>query len=272
MRILICLNADIISNLALNLLLPSLAAHEVSVGLSTRIGAAGVGPGASEPAARRELRVAEQRFATDVLFPIIDRANLPDRGRCLTFAEIERHRGIGVRELLNPNSGAGLAFVQAFEPDVIVSIRYGAIFKTPAISVPRLGVINLHAGLLPAYRGVIATFRALMARESEIGCTLHYIVDGTIDTGPIVAQSRTAVDASRSLFWHVLSLYPSGVRLIEEALVRLDRGEALGGRVQSGGAYFTYPTPEEWEEFRVRGWRVADPSDLYDLSSRYLTA
>ena len=272
MRILVCLNADIVSNLALNLLLPALGRHDVAIGLSTRIGGATSAHDANEPAARRELRVAEQRFATDVLFPLVDRANLPDGRRCLTFTEVERLRGIGVRELLNPNSGAGLAFVQAFEPDVIVSIRYGAIFKAPAIGVPRLGVINLHAGLLPAYRGVIATFRALMAGETEIGCTLHYIVDGTIDTGPVVAQSRSAVDASRSLFWHVLSLYPSGVQLIEDALERLDRGAALDTHLQSGGSYYSYPSAEEWEEFRARGWRVADPSDLHHLSSRYLTA
>ena len=270
MRILVCLNADIVSNLALNLLLPALASHDVAVGLSTRIGAAGAD--ATEPPARRELRIAEQRYANDVLFPLVERTNLPDQGRWLTFSEVERFRGIGVRELLNPNAGAGLAFLQAFEPDVIVSIRYGAIFKAPAIAVPPLGVINLHAGLLPAYRGVIATFRALMAREREIGCTLHYIVDGTIDTGPVVAQSRTPVDETRSLLWHVLALYPAGVKLIEDALERLARHEPLGGQVQSGGSYYSYPSPDEWDEFRARGWRVADASDLYDLSSRYLTA
>ena len=272
MRILVCLNADIVSNLAVNLLLPTLASHEVAIGLTTRIGGAGSVRDTSEPAARRELRIAEQRFGNDVLFPLVDAADRPGRGRCLTFAEFERVHGISVRELQNPNTGDGLAFVQAFEPDVIVSIRYGAILKAPVIGVPRLGVLNLHGGLLPAYRGVIATFRALMAGESEIGCTLHYIVDGTIDTGPIVAQSRTAVDASRSLFWHVLELYPAGVRLIDDALGRLDRGETLDTRSQSGGAYFSDPGVEEWEEFRRRGWRVADPSDLYDLSSRYLTA
>jgi methionyl-tRNA formyltransferase len=272
MRILVCLNADIVSNVAMNLLLPVLREHDVAVGLSTRIGTAASGRDASEPAARRELRIAEQRFANDVLFPIVDRAGQPDLGRCLTFTEMERFRGIGVRELLNPNVGTGLAFVQAFEPDVVVSIRYGAIFKAPAIAVPRLGVINLHAGLLPAYRGVIATFRALMARESEIGCTLHYIVDGTIDTGPVLAQSRTPVDPTRSLLWHIVSLYPSGVMLIGDALARLDRGETLDGHAQSGGSYYSYPSAEEWDEFRARGWRVADPSDLYDLSSRYITA
>ena len=58
MRILVCLNADIVSNLAVNLLLPTLASHEVAIGLTTRIGGAGSVRDTSEPAARRELRIA----------------------------------------------------------------------------------------------------------------------------------------------------------------------------------------------------------------------
>ena len=267
-KILCCLNEDVVSNVALNRLLATLAPHEVRVGLSTRIGAGG--QNANEPQARRALRVAEQLLANDVVFPLIERAAYADDGRYLTFREVERCRGIPVAPLPEPNKGAGLEFVQAFGPDLVLSIRYGAIFKAPAIAVPKLGVLNLHAGLLPAYRGVIASFRAIMANETEIGCTLHYITDGTIDTGPVVAQARVPVDARRSLFAHVLSLYGPGVALVEDALARLDRGEDLGARTQSGGTYFSYPGAHEWEEFLRRGWRVADPDDFRELFSKYL--
>ena len=267
MKILCCLNADVVSNVALNLLLPSLAGHDVTIGLSSRVGAA---PDASEPLARRELRAAEQLLPLEVMFPLIERAGLPDDGRCLTFAEIERHRGIRVRPLLNPNRDAGLAFLEAVAPDLILSIRYGAIFKSAAIAVPRLGLLNLHAGLLPAYRGVLATFRALMAGEREIGCTLHYVTDGTIDTGPVVAQARVSVDPQRSMFANVLSLYPSGVALMAHAVSRLDAAEVLETHVQPGGAYYSYPTADEWNEFLRRGWRVADATDFHELYAKYL--
>jgi methionyl-tRNA formyltransferase len=124
--------------------------------------------------------------------------------------------------------------------------------------------------LLPAYRGVIASFRALMAGEREIGCTLHYITDGAIDTGPVVGQSRIPVDAARSLFAHVVALYPSAIGMLGDAIGRLARGEQLPQDVQSGGKYYSYPTAAEWEEFLRRGWRVADPSDLKDVFSRYV--
>ena len=40
--------------------------------------------------------------------------------------------------------------------------------------------------------------------------------------------------------------------------------------MQSGGTYFTYPRSDEWDEFLRRGWRIADPSDLRELTLRYL--
>lgn len=265
-KILCCLNADVVSNVALNLLLPTLATHDVTVGLSTRIG----GTAAHEPRARRELRAAEQLFATDVMFPLIERAANPDDGRYLTFGEVERHRGIRVVPLANPNADPGLTLIRSLAPDLIVSIRYGAIFRAAAIAIPPLGVLNLHAGILPEYRGVIASFRALMAGEEEIGSTLHYIADGTIDTGPVVTHVRVPVDSTRSLLAHVLSLYPPSIPPLADAIGRLSRGEALATHVQSGGAYYSYPSEAEWAEFSRRGWRVADPSDLHDVFSLYL--
>ena len=267
MKILCCLNADVVSNVALNLLLPSLAGHEVTIGLSSRVGAP---PDTSEPQARRELRAAEQQLPLEVIFPLIERADLPDDGRYLTFTEIQRHRGITVAPLVNPNRDAGLAFIQATAPDLILSIRYGAIFKTPAIAVPRLGILNLHAGLLPAYRGVLASFRALMAGERAIGCTLHYVSDGTIDTGPVVAQAPVPVDPQRSMFANVLSLYPSGVALMAQAVERLAGAKQLETHLQTGGTYYSYPTSDEWNEFRRRGWRVADAGDFHQLYTKYL--
>jgi methionyl-tRNA formyltransferase len=260
------LNSDVVSSVALNLLLPALARHDVTVALSARVGRAK----SEEPAARLELRVAEQLLANDVVFPLIEKAAQPDTARYLTFRELERLRGIPVVDVTNPNAGDGLAFVQGFAPDLIISIRYGGIFKSPAIAVPRLGILNLHAGVLPAYRGVIATFRAIMAGEREIGCTFHYISDGTIDTGAIVDQVRVPLQPERSLFRNVVALYPAAIPLVARAIEKLACGETLATRPQSGGAYYSYPSAAEWAEFLRRGWRVADAEDLRDVFARYL--
>lgn len=271
MRIHCLVNRDLASNVALNLLLPALAPHEVRVGLTDRVGAAA----AAEPPGRRALRLAEQTLPNERLWPLLERAGLPDDGaRFLAFGEMEARRGIPVRALPSPNAGEGLEALRAFAPDLLLTIRYGAILKADAIAVPRLGVLNLHSGLLPAYRGVLATFRALMNGDAEVGCTLHWIADGTIDTGEILAEARVPVRPERSLLWHVLALYPPGTALIAGALARLAAGERPASLPQSaaGAAYYSWPSAEEWAEFARRGWRVADAADLDEITRRYLPA
>ncbi|HUU32833.1 MAG TPA: formyl transferase [Vicinamibacterales bacterium] len=273
MRILCCLNRDLASNVALNLLLPALARHDVRIGLTERVGNARLE--AAEAPERRELRTAEQQLPNDILFPLVERAALPDDGqRFLTFAELERHRGIPVAALANPNAGEGLEMVRAFAPDLVLTIRYGAILQAPVIAVPRLGVLNLHSGLLPAYRGVLATFRALLHGDTHIGCTAHYITDGTIDTGPVVGDARIPVVPGRSLLWHVLALYEPGVALLASAVDRLEGGatQPVISQPAAGGAYYSYPNAADWAAFTKAGWTVAQPSDVANLLRRYLPA
>ena len=270
MRILICLNRDLASSIALNRLLPALRGHDVLVGLSERVGTAQAQP--AEPAARLELRIAEQVLPNEVVFPVLERAGLPDSGsRFLTFGEAERLRGLAITSLPNANTAAGLETIRRFAPDLIVTIRYGSILKGEVIAIPRHGVLNLHSGLLPSYRGVLATFRALMNDDAQIGCTLHYIQDATIDTGDIVGVHTIVVHRERSLLWHVLALYPGGIELLSAALRDIANGRSRGRARQpfEGGAYYTYPTAEEWAEFARRGWRVADPGDLVEALAWY---
>ena len=269
MRILFLCNRDLASNFALNLLLPSLTGHQLRVSLTERVGRIGT----AECSERRELLAAEQSTPNEILFPLIERARFPDaHGRFLTFGEIARLRKIPVTTLANPNSEAGLEEVRAFGPDLILSVRYGAILKSELLSIPALGVLNLHSGLLPAYRGVLATFRALMNGDQEIGCTLHRISDGTIDTGAVIATGRVSVSPERSLLGHVLCLYPVGVELIVHALKQLERRLPLEAVRQFAGEgqYFSYPGAAEWAEFTRRGMRVTDSAELLGVYQRYL--
>jgi methionyl-tRNA formyltransferase len=79
------------------------------------------------------------------------------------------------------------------------SIRFGQIFKPPVIAIPRWGILHLHSGLLPGYRGVLAIFWAMLKRELRSGCTLHYVADATIDTGPILGTHSVPADGQSSL-------------------------------------------------------------------------
>ncbi len=270
MRILCLLNRDLASSLALNLLLPTLHHHQVLVGLSERVGNAL--SKTTEHAARRELRIAEQALPNELHFPLIERAGLPDDGsRRLTFREVEKYRGIPVIPIENPNTDIGLDTVRSFSPDLIVTIRYGTILKQPVLSIPRLGVVNLHSGILPSYRGVLAAFRALINGDAEIGCTLHFISNASIDTGDIVGVRTVSVDRRRSLLWHVLALYSPGADLISDAIGSLAKGVPLIGVPQptNGASYYSYPTDAEWANFLDQGWRIADMADLLGALGPY---
>ena len=108
----------------------------------------------------------------------------------------------------------GIARIQATEPELIISLRFGLIIRDAVIAIPKHGVINLHSGLLPDYRGVMATFRAMLNGESEIASTLHFIQDSGVDTGDIISTVAVAVEPDKSYLLNVLNLYVGGCEQI----------------------------------------------------------
>lgn len=80
----------------------------------------------------------------------------------------------------------GLAWLQARQPDWLVSVLFGDILKPDTLTVPRLGAVNLHPALLPYNRGAYPNVWSIVDRTPS-GVTLHYIDPG-VDTGDIIAQ------------------------------------------------------------------------------------
>jgi methionyl-tRNA formyltransferase len=264
-RILLCLNRDLMSNLALNLLRPALAGHSFEIVLSLGIGKKGA-PHAPEI---EEWGRLEHRIVECGLFAALDAQAVQD---CFqTFARIAQKSESGfVQTFANINID-GLDPMRRFAPDVIVSIRFGQIFKPPLIALPRLGILNLHSGLLPEYRGVLATFWAMLQDAPHIGCTLHRVSDGTIDTGAIAAKHAMPPDKNRSLLWNIASLYDGGAGMIASALEMLTRGEALDTVPQDDvkGRYFTYPESRDIARFLAKGLRLYSAQDYAAIFARY---
>lgn len=264
MDIVILANRDIASNQALNLLLPALTSeHRVWAFLSDAVGG-----GSERPAALEELKFFEQTLFNDWIFPQVDSQGA--RGEWLTFEALGRYTVAPICTLNRVNSPESLAQLEAISPDLVLSIRYGGILREAAIALPRLGVINLHSGLLPAYRGVMATFRALLAGESVIGTTLHYISDPGIDTGEIIGHTEMPVCPERSYLWHVLALYPSACEKLLACLAGLSAGEPPAITPQgAGGQYFSFPDASDLAEFSERGLKLVDPTDIVSITKRY---
>ena len=265
MRILLCLNRDLMSNLALNLLWPALERHVFDLVLSQ-----GVAPSAQRARDIAAWQSTERCYVEDGLFPLLNAGEARIGFR--SFEQCAHASASGtVRVFANINRDDGLAYVRGFAPDVIVSIRFGQIFKAPLVKLQRFGILNLHSGTLPEYRGVLATFWAMLEGVPEIGCTLHYVTDGTIDTGAIIGTHRLAPGPSRSLLWNVASLYPGGVQLIADAIARLSRGDSLAAAEQtgSGGRYFSYPDESALAQFYARGHALYSLDDYAAIFRRY---
>lgn len=250
MNIVLLGHRDIASNIALSLLVTAMPQHRHSIMLSGEVASG------SEPvAALAELAALERKLCDD----------LAARGdsRLLAFGALARRAGTDLQVLAQPNSPAGLSLLAALRPDLVISVRYRRILKNAAISIPKFGVLNLHSGVLPAYKGMMATFWAMLSDEPTIGSTLHYIVDGTIDTGPVISQACMTADRSRSYLANVLSLYPEGCRMIIDTVHRIGRGEEIAIQVQpAAGRYYSAPRGGDVMRFQEAGLRLFDGDEL----------
>ena len=267
MRILLCLNRDLMSNLALNLLAPALEGHVFDIVLSHGIGKRNA-PKASEIEHWGKL---EHRLIEGGLFPLLEK-RIPASGSFRTFEQRALHSESGrLQTFASINTGEGLDHVRRFAPHIVVSIRFGLIFKAPLIALPHLGILNLHSGLLPEYRGVLTTFWAMLQDEPKIGCTLHKVTDGTIDTGEIVAMHALPPDRRRSLLWNIASLYDGGTALIANALKTLERDKPIPAAPQDShrGRYFTYPDEAAAARFLAKGLRFHSADDYAEIFARY---
>ena len=82
---------------------------------------------------------------------------------------------------------AELEEIIALKPDLIVTAAFGQILPKELLEVPRLGCINVHASLLPKYRGGAPIHQAIMDGETETGVTIMYMVE-KLDAGDIISQ------------------------------------------------------------------------------------
>lgn len=120
------------------------------------------------------------------------------------------------------------------QPDVI-AVFGTSLIRGPLLERGRIGVVNLHGGLSPEYRGADCTFWALYNQEVEkVGCTIHFINAG-IDTGRLIAHVCPPVgsdDDELTLFWRAVK---ESADVYAEMMDRLENGEHLGQRQMEKG-------------------------------------
>lgn len=269
MRLIIFTNRDLSSNYNLNLLLPKLSKYVVQVFISDKVG----GKTSTPPKALRDLKFFEQTLPYDILFPQINNNLKPkSEDKLLTFEQLSQKYQIPIASLNDVKSEASLAKIADLKPDLVLSVRYGKIFGSDFLKIPTHGTINLHSGKLPNYRGVLAMFRAFMNNDKTVHATLHYIEDGTIDTGGIIGFSNLKVDKNRSLLSHILDIYPASTELIVSTIEQIAAGKQPLTLTQNteDAAYFSFPTQADIETFESKGWQFIDVEAYTEFMKQYL--
>jgi len=263
MKILFLSNKDLASNFALNMLLPQVSKNnEVHLWLSAK-----VGKNTRLPKQLETLKFFEQDLFNDLLSPLFTKSEKNNSYKA--FKEFSPYLSSDIQEVNKVNSPETIDNLKELSPDLIVSIRFGGILKETVIAIPSKGVINLHSGILPKYKGVMATFWALKNDEPEIGTTLHSIDDGSIDTGQIIKISKTKTNANKSYLWHVLELYKQGAFDILKAIDALNNKEILVSKPQRASqSYFTFPTEKECLEFEQSGLKFVDEQEYMTFIQR----
>jgi methionyl-tRNA formyltransferase len=149
------------------------------------------------------------------------------RGRRTRYSPVKQlalAHDIPVCQPVSLRGNAALEELAAWQADLMVVVAYGLILPPAVLALPRLGCINVHASLLPRWRGAAPIQRAILAGDTETGVTLMQMEAG-LDTGPILASASCPVQADMTGGQLHDRLAGMGAALLQENLERVARGE-----------------------------------------------
>ncbi len=148
--------------------------------------------------------------------------------------------------------------IRALKPDAIVVMAYGQILPRDVLEIPRLACLNLHASLLPRWRGAAPIQAAIAAGDRETGITVMYVDEG-LDTGDILLQHKIEIiprNTGGSLQDRLAQVAPEALL---ESLRQLAAGNAP--RIRQDNAYATYAPKLKREHGRI-DW--SEPAELIE--------
>ena len=182
----------------------------------------------------------------------------PDRpaGRGFALApspvkKLASARGIQLTQPESLRDAQAQAQLKHFRADVIVVAAYGLILPRPVLELPRDGAINIHASLLPRWRGATPIERALLAGDRHTGVSIMQMDDG-LDTGPVLMQEEIPILEDDTMGTLRDRLAELGAKLIVQALDALQAGVIKATPQSAEGV--TYAAKLEKREARV-DWR-----------------
>jgi methionyl-tRNA formyltransferase len=159
----------------------------------------------------------------------------------------------------------------ALEPELAVVVAYGLILPGPILDGPQRGCLNVHASLLPRWRGAAPIQRAILAGDHVTGVTIMRMEEG-LDTGPMLATARVPVEDKTSGELHA-ELAEIGARLLVETVAQLDQlkpepqpdlGATYAAKIDKAEARIDWSKPAELIEREVSAF-APFPGSWFEL-------
>jgi methionyl-tRNA formyltransferase len=160
-------------------------------------------------------------------------------------------------QVLQPEKPRGEAFisaVRALAPDLSVVVAYGHILSRELIDVPPRGTLNIHASLLPRWRGAAPIQAAILAGDTETGVSIMRMVPA-LDAGPVILQARTPILDDETGGELAVRLSELGALAIVEAMTLVTLGDSAGEPQAEAGV--TYAGKVSRENARIDWTRPA---------------
>jgi methionyl-tRNA formyltransferase len=128
-----------------------------------------------------------------------------------------------------------LSRLAALAPDLGVVVAFGQIFPRALLELPQRGCLNVHASLLPRWRGAAPIPAAIAAGDAETGVSLQRMEEG-LDTGPVLASRATPIEPEETAGELATRLARLGAQLLVETILRLEREEVPARPQDEAGA------------------------------------
>ena len=164
------------------------------------------------------------------------------RGRALRASPVkQRAQALGL-PLSQPQRLAGAADLEElreWRAELLVVVAYGLLLPPALLELPRLGCLNIHASLLPRWRGAAPIQRAILAGDTESGVSIMQLEAG-LDTGPVYAQHSVPIGPEMSSAQLQSHLAPQGARLLMEVIAARLAGSARASAQPTEGITYAH--------------------------------
>lgn len=167
------------------------------------------------------------------------------------MANIARAANVPVAQPESVNAPDGLALLQEMRPDLLVVAAYGQILSKDVLSTPARGTINVHASLLPKYRGAAPVAYSILGGDAETGVTIIKVTPG-LDSGDMISQEAIPIASDDTTGTLEAKLAALGARMAVDAAQKYAAGGPVEGTKQD--AALVTKAPKIKKEFGLIDW------------------